>query len=77
MVMVTVLSLEELIAVGFNTIFFNESKLQLYAICDIILFFVCQVGGYLAEVKTTSQMELLLGLAGMQAITQPHPTSPI
>ena len=41
------------------------------AICDIILFFVCQVGGYLAEVKTTSQMELLLGLAGMQAITQP------
>ena len=34
-------------------------------------FFACQVGGYLAEVKTTSQMELLLGLAGMQAITQP------
>ena len=34
-------------------------------------FFACQVGGYLAEVKTTSQMELLLGLAGKQAITQP------
>ena len=26
----------------------------------------CQVGGFLAEMKTTSQLELLSGLAGME-----------